>query len=232
MFVLIHSPLVGPSSLRPMADALEVRGAQCLLPSLTLPEGGIPAWRQCARHLRDQIAPRAGAILVGHSAGGLLAARLASELNAAGVIFLDARIASEEGAVPPVEAEFLAEVRGLADDGGRLPPWSAWWGRDIFAGTGLGAAERATFEAEQPRLTLRWFDDAFDMPRWSHRPCGYLQTSVLFAPEADRAEALGWPTLRLPGSHLHPFLRPEATADALLVIHRKMGASSISAAGR
>ena len=225
-FVLLHSPLVGVSSLAPTARALEQRGLVCHLPQLPSSGAGVPQWQDCPRHLLEVVPRTEAPILAGHSAAGLLAAALAPALSAAGLIFLDAGIAPGGGATPPVEPEFLQYVRRLPRQNGLLPPWSEWWGQDIFAGARVDPALQAAFEAEQPRLPVTWFDDSFEMPDWSGCRAAYLQTSALFAGEADEARRRGWPVVCLNGTHLHPFLEPEETAEALVALGRECVAGS------
>src|SRR5262245_58007283 len=128
--ILLHSPLLGPSSVSPTAEALRAGGVACHVPSP--PQRAIhePAWNAWPSALRSQIAQAEEPIIVGHSMAGLLAARLASELRASAVICLDANMPPEDGATPPVEPSFLKVIDALPVENGQLPQWHLWWPGD------------------------------------------------------------------------------------------------------
>jgi Alpha/beta hydrolase family len=213
--VLLHSPLVGPSTLIPTARALEALGVRVFLPSPSA-AGDPPRWRDWPQHLLQSLPPLSAPIVVGHSMAGLLAARVASALRADRVVCLDANMPPETGPTPPVDAAFQAFLRTLPIASGVLPPWHEWWPVDVFNGVPVDAGLRDQVLSEVPRLRLDWFDDAFEMPDWSRASQGYIRTSPWFDREADRAEARGWPTIRLDGTHLHPTTHGEETARAIM----------------
>jgi pimeloyl-ACP methyl ester carboxylesterase len=126
--ILIHSPLVGPFSLKPTADALEQMGIQCRLPTPARIDGEIPAWRDWPGLLLDDLGQTRDAIVVGHSAGGLLAAHVAGSRNARALVCLDARMPPEAGLTAPAEPWFYSFVHTLPVSNGRLPRWNQWWG--------------------------------------------------------------------------------------------------------
>lgn len=221
--VLIHSPLVGPASLAPTRAALEKRDRACHLPSAYRAGEAVPAWRDWPARLALALPAMQGPVIAGHSMGGLLAARLAADLRASGMICLDAAIPPESGTVLPVEPSFRAFLDTLPLDDGLLPPWNDWWPNDIFDGTDVCDAARDAFLADIPALRLDWFDDDFAMPDWSTAARAYLRTSLSFVEEARRAEARGWPVVRLKGTHLHPLAAPEETANAILQCCAAMG---------
>jgi len=222
-FVLIHSPLVGPSSMEPTAATLEAQGIRCIVPRIETSLDRLPRWRDWPSALLEEMPSTTRPILVGHSMAGLLAARLASEMNAAGVICLDANIPPEAGQSPAVHGEFHQFLKGLPLKNGRLPKWNLWWGADLLEGISVSQAYKDTFVEELPEFELDWFDDAFDMPDWSTAQKGFVRTSPVFVEEANNAEALGWAVVRLKGTHLHPALEPEETANALLECSALMG---------
>src|SRR5215211_6954698 len=85
-FVLVHSPLVGPTSWRPVARALERRGRIVVVPSLGVADAAEPQWH----HVRDAVR----IILVGHSGAGLLLPVIADALDndVAALIFVDSSL--------------------------------------------------------------------------------------------------------------------------------------------
>jgi len=214
--ILIHSPLVGPSSLLPTAEILQAQGVRCATPTALRPHAPPPAWHEWPARLKGTLPDMASPVVVGHSMGGLLAARLAADIHAAGVICLDARIPPETGPVNPVEPEFRKFLDTLPLTDGTLPPWHEWWDVDVFGDTNLPSDRREAVLADIPALPLTWFDDQFDMHDWSGIRKGYVRTSHTFIEETRKAEAMEWSTVRLRGTHLHPATEPEETAQALI----------------
>lgn len=221
--ILVHSPLVGPNSLAPTAEALRELGLQCLVPSPMTAGLDIPSWRDWPDTLLGQVPSTGPSVVVGHSMGGLLAARLAGQLGAAGMICLDASIPPETGETPTVEPAFHDFVKGLPNQDGLLPPWHEWWPVDVFAGAEISSQMRARVLSDIPRLRLDWFDDTFDMPNWSGAKRAYLRTSPAFIDEAKKADALGWDVAKLRGTHMHPATEPQETADAIVSCCQRMG---------
>ena len=213
--IFIHSPLVGPSSWLPTVEVLRQRGAPCHLPT---PADPVTPWRDWSAQLLATLPPVDAPVLLGHSAAGLLLPSLAAALNATALIFVDARVPPPQGHTRPVDGRFLEFVKTLATDDGRLPPWSKWWPDGSLEAHFPDPERRARFEADLPRLPLTWFDDSAEVPAWNFRPCGYLQLSKLFEPEALAAVKRGWPLVHVDGSHLHPAVEPVESANAILAL--------------
>lgn len=220
-FILIHSPLVGPSSVVPTANALGILGFEAHVPT---PDAlrGLTTWREWPLRLLDALPELDDPVLVGHSAGGLLAAYLAGSLKAKSFICLDAMMPPECGVTPPVESDFLNFVQSLPSKDGLLPIWTDWWDRDLLADAPMSPDLKVAILDELPRLPLAWFADSFEMPTWSCAKRGFIQTSPAFRDEAKRAEERGWPVTRLTGTHLHPALAPKDTAKALVDMHHRL----------
>jgi hypothetical protein len=113
-----------------------------------------------------------------------------------------------------------------------LPVWSKWFAGDTQRASLVGLdrlasdpAAFAQFEKELPRMPLEWFDDTIELANWDHVPAGFIQTSKIYDHAAVEAERRGWPVTRLRGTHLHPTLSPEETAEAILAISHRLGAA-------
>ena len=93
LFVLIHSPLVGPATWQPVADALARRGHPALVPSLLhVADAEPPAWRQVAAAVAAAVPGDRPVVLVAHSNAGAFVPVIRQALGqpVAGAVFVDA----------------------------------------------------------------------------------------------------------------------------------------------
>ncbi len=223
VFVLVHSPLVGPSTWSPVAQELERRGHDAIVPSLLgAAVASPPQWRHCVEAVRDatQTLSRP-VVLVGHSGGGLLLPAISASVGSpvSRLLFVDSGVPATTGetalALPP---PLLDHLRTLAVDG-TLPPWSAWWGgeealSDLVPDPGL----RAVLAQEMPSLPLAYFDQRVPSPTgWDSVPCGYLLLSDAYRESAAEARKRGWRVEEIAGAqHFHIAVAPEAVTEALI----------------
>jgi hypothetical protein len=221
LFVLIDSPLVGPSTWLPVARELERRKTPALVPSL-LPAATapIPQWRQCVEivcastsRVPDPI------VLVGHSGGGLLLPAIADAVapEVARLIFVDSGVPATRGETPLATPEFFDHLRSLAIDG-VLPPWSSWWGEDAMTELVPDEATRTSLVRELPSLPLSYFEQSSPSPPdWDRVECAYLLLSDAYREQADEARDRGWRVEEISGAqHLHTVADPVAVTAALL----------------
>ena len=218
-FVLVHSPLVGPSTWSPVARELERRGRHAVVPSL-LAEAGAPPrrWQHCVEAVRDAVGPLSDRIvLVGHSGGGLLLPTIAAAVAAplSRLIFVDSGVPASTGETP------LARHPSLLDHlavGSTLPPWSSWWGEDAMRDLVPDEALRAALTREMPSLPLSYFQQRVPSPvGWERVPCAYLLLSDAYRDAAAEARERGWRVEEITGAqHLHIAVAPEAVTDALI----------------
>jgi pimeloyl-ACP methyl ester carboxylesterase len=118
VFVLIHSPLVGPTTWSPLVEELERRGRETVVPPLLgVAETPSPQWRHVPDAVRA-VATRAGgpSVLVGHSGGGLLLPVIADarpgERDA--LVFMDSFLPPASGSLPLAPPELMEQLRALA----------------------------------------------------------------------------------------------------------------------
>ena len=86
--------------------------------------------------------------------------------------------------------------------------------------------QREAFLAELHPIALAYVQEP--APRtesWSATQCTYLRLSESYAHQADRAEALGWPTTRRAADHLSLLTDPEPVADFLSEFARTLANS-------
>lgn len=213
-FALLASPLLGPAVWRPVAEALRAdgHGAAVLAAS---PGSGTP--EEVLRDLLDACPPADDLVLVPHSNAGAYAAALAARLDVGAVVLVDAVLPPPAGVVPLAPPSLLDLLRGLADGEGRLPPWTRWWPEADLAPLFPDAACRRRVEAEEPRLPLAYFEGSLPAPPgWEPVRRAYLAFGATYAAERAQAEARGWRTRTLTGTHLHPLHDAEGVADAIV----------------
>ena len=214
-FVLVHSPLTGPSTWRWVADELAARGHQVTVPSVP-PAATALGWSAFVGAVGALARGLDSPVLVGHSGAGPLLPRIATRLRPRALVFVDSDVPPEAGETSLVPAEFLEFLQGLAN-GGVLPPWSEWFGPDSMREQIPDDRKREIVSAELPALPLSYFQTHVPVPAgWTTTRCGYVLLSDAYAEEASKAAANGWPVVRLPGVHLDIVNRPAAIADAIL----------------
>ncbi len=217
-FLLVHSPLVGPSTWSPVRDELVLHGHEVTVPSLV--DAALSgAWQPCVDAVLaavDSAAPPA--IVVGHSGAGLLLPHVASRLrpSPARLVFVDAGVPPGNGAVPALPRTLLEQVRARARSG-RAPKWSEWWGPHAMTTLIPDSELRRTVVEEIPALPVSYFEQRVPVPDgWRRADGGYVLLSEAYREDARAAEALGWPVIDLAGGHLDIVTRPVTVTSALL----------------
>lgn len=219
-FVLVHSPAVGPSTWRWVAAALGDRGHDVVVPDLTaVARAGRPAAFAAAA---EAVAGDGPVVVVGHSGAGAVLPFVAARLGdqAQRVVFVDAGIPPCSGTFT-VGGDFLPVLRELASDDGMLPRWSTWFGPGVVAALVPDGERRAAVLADEPTVPLAYYESSLVVPDgWCGGPNVYLMLSDAYAEDADRAESLGWRTMRRSagGGHLGIVTDDAAVADDVLLL--------------
>jgi hypothetical protein len=219
-FVLVHSPVTGPSTWRWVGADLVAHGHRVFVPAV----GAVSSWPEFADAVAAQAGQRGDAVLVGHSGAGPLLPQIAARIDAGPLIFVDADMPPEKGRASLMPAEILTELRTKAVDG-LLPPWSQWFGPTAMGELVPDAERRAAIAAELPRLPLAYFESTVPGPAgWTAAGGGYILLSAeAYGAQAATAAARGWPVVRLPGGHLDVATKPEPIAAALVQIAAALG---------
>ena len=227
LFVLTHSPLVGPMTWSLVAEELRRRGEGVVRPVLTTdPAGEPPYWRQHVAQVARAVA-RVGdqpLVLVGHSGAGPLLPAIGQAVGqpVSTYLFVDANIPSDGASRldllgRPADAEaFRASAhRGL------LPTWNEEDLREVLPDPCL----RREFVAELRPLPLAVYEEALPVPEaWPDAPCGYIQLSAGYLAAGRQARQAGWAYYRLMGGHFHMLVEPAAVADALQCLGQDLAA--------
>ena len=216
---MIHSPLVGPATLRPLGRVLGTRGFDVTIPDLrSALTAQPPAWRavvDAARAAADAV--ESVDVVVAHSGAGTLMPMLARELDPRIVVFVDA-VLPGDGTHHRPGAGFVEFIDSLPNDGPLLPPWHEWWGEAMMAELIPDKVLRRAIAADTPRVPRSFFTESVPLPAgWSARAgqC-YLQLSPAYADDRARAAAAGWPHAGLDGQHLDVAAKPTEVAVALI----------------
>lgn len=230
VFGLIHSPLVGPSTWGPVAEALRGRGRAALVPSLHAAAESEPHYRRHAWAAAQALAerpPDAPLILVGHSGAGPLlpVIRQALRQPVAAYLFADAGLPqpgrSRLDLLEWESPEHAAQFRAWLAQGRRFPAWSDADLRPLVP----DEARRRALLADLHPWGPAFFEEPFPVDdTWPEAPCAYLQFSAVYEPHARRARELGWPVRLLAAGHFHLLVDPDGVAQALLDLSAELRA--------
>ncbi|MET0275168.1 MAG: hypothetical protein ABW360_19445 [Phenylobacterium sp.] len=222
-FVLLHSPLLGPSSWRATAAALARLGHAV----------ETPAWPRLSEvggdyypDLVDGLTIEAGEppVLVAHSGAGALVPAVMANLatQARGAIFADALLPHPGLSwfdTAPVELRAQLRAGAVA---GMLPSWDGWWPPGALERLVPDEATRTALVDELEPLPVGYFEaPAPDDPLEGRS--AYLQLSGAYDDEARLAGRQGWPVVRLPLNHLAIVTQPQAVAGALDGLGAQLG---------
>jgi pimeloyl-ACP methyl ester carboxylesterase len=231
LFVLIHSPLVGPLTWKPVAAELERRGEQAVVPVLTSALGaGPPYWqRHAGEVLRelDQELNGGRLVLVGHSGAGVLLPVIGEKLHGrvAAYVFVDASLPEDgKSRFDLFGDRHAVEALRTRAENGLLPAWNEWFPEGALAEVLPDARLRSEFLSELKPTPLIVYEEPVPVfGDWPDAPCSYLQLSPAYRREAEKAAKLGWPVQQIEAGHLHMLVDPAAIGEAILTAHRPGG---------
>lgn len=219
--VLVHSPFLGPASLRPLADALAALGHPTLLldlrPSVVAPPVHQVLLGAFADALSEEVLDGPVA-LIGHSGAGPLLPAFADSLedSVAGLVFVDAGLPTPGRSWrDTVPAELYSSLRSLSREG-QLPKWQRWFSPDPLLVV-PDPALREEIADEAPEVPIAFLKEERPEVSWSG-PAGYVRLSTPYDQDAAAAEEAGWPVRRLDTHHLAPATDPAPVATAILEV--------------
>lgn len=220
--LVVHSPLVGPATTRPLAAALRARGRSAHAPDLRRHATSPASFGEGLHAALADVAPEPVEVVIGHSGAGPFLPALADAPVPGGglatIVYLDA-VVPEDGPVFRPSPGLLEILDRLPIEDGRLPPWPAWWPPEVFADLVPDPSTRAQIAAESPHLPRSFYDASIPLPaRWVTTPSAYIQLSPAYDVDRQRAVALSWPTIVHSGGHLDLATRPDLVADLVLAV--------------
>lgn len=218
-FMLVHSPLVGPTTWQWVAEALQSSGHDVAVPDLR--GAAITGAPRAVVRAALQLTGKEPTVLVGHSGAGFFLPSIAAGVDSPvrRLVFVDAGVPPCEGEAT-TSAEFLEQLRSLAPDG-TLPKWSTWWGERVMETLVPDGARRAVIEAEMPQVPLAFFESPMPVPvGWCEGPGAFVLLSEPYRRDANTARSRGWPVVEDLGNHLGIVNDPESLARDLVGLAR------------
>ncbi|HEY6396397.1 MAG TPA: hypothetical protein VIX82_02980 [Solirubrobacteraceae bacterium] len=229
-FVLVHSPLLGPTCWFPVAHELEDRGHRAVVPSLRgMADSAAPQWRYAVSAVRAELAEIDSAVvLVTHGDACRVLPAIGRYLpqEVLGRLFVDGCLPPEAGPGLLGSARFLAHVRSLIREG--ADPHTSSLRHELPLQMGLEDRVVRGVIHGRARLPLSYYHDRVPMPqRWADGRCAYLRLSEETGGEsAAQARAYGWPTAAIRGAHhLSIVTDAEAVTAVLLDLASELSAS-------
>ena len=223
MFVLIHSPLVGPLTWSLVAQELQRRGFEVVVPKLkdTI-DSKDPFWKQHAESVSRSLAglsQEIPAILVAHSGAGPLlpVMRQAIPNPVHAYVFVDAGLpkngATRLDLMRSEEASWAKEFQEYLESGGRFPNWSADDLHEIIPDNNL----RQQMVSEINPRGLYFFSEPIPVfAGWPDAPCIYILSSEPYRRAEAEARQAGWKTYLLEAGHFHMLVNPKAVTELIL----------------
>lgn len=227
LFVLVHSPLVGPRTWGSAADALRRMGHQAIVPSLyDIPEDASPYWQRHAAAVRSALSAvphDQPLILVGHSGAGPLLPAIRQDVlqPVAAYLFVDAGLPKDNASRLDLfgSADEVAEFRKSAVNG-LLPTWTDSDLAEIIP----DAAVRRAFVAEFRPMPLAVYEEPLPVfSGWPDAPGGYIRFSPVYDAALMEARQRGWPFRVFEAGHFHMLVEPDTVAVALIDVSKQIG---------
>jgi hypothetical protein len=223
MFVLIHSPLVGPLTWSLVADEMSQRGLDVLVPDLEdSPDSKEPFWKQHAESVSRALAHIPAEIsltLVAHSGAGPLlpAIRHLIPNPVQAYVFVDAGIpqdgASRLDLMKSEDSDWAREFQEYLESGGSFPNWSSDDLREILPSDEL----REGLVAEIRPRALDFFTEPISVfESWPDARCVYILFSEPYQRAAIQARESGWHTHELKAGHFHMLVDARAVTDLIV----------------
>jgi hypothetical protein len=223
VYVLVHSPLVGPLTWSLVAAEMRRRGLDVVVPHLKdSPDSEEPFWKGHSESVSQALAgtPKVNdLILIAHSGAGLLLPAIRQMLvnPVRAYVFVDAGIpregASRLALMRVEDPDWAAQFQEYLEAGGRFPNWSS----DDLLEVLPDRALRAQLVAELSPRALDFFTESLPIFRgWPDAPCAYVQFSAPYEQPAAQARQSGWPTYTLNAGHFHMLVEPVVVSDLLI----------------
>ncbi|HJR79337.1 MAG TPA: alpha/beta fold hydrolase [Anaerolineales bacterium] len=222
MFVLIHSPLVGPLTWSPVADEMRQRSLDVLVPNLEdAPDSQESFWKQHAESVSRALAhiPHETSLtLVAHSGAGPLlpAIRQSTAHPVRAYVFVDAGIprdgASRLDLMKSEDPEWADGFQQELARGERFPTWSF---DDLQEVIPDGSLRRQMVAELRPRALDFFIESIPVFDGWPDAPCIYIQFSTPYENPAAQARQASWQVHELEAGHFHMLVDAKTVTDLI-----------------
>ncbi len=216
--LLVHSPLLGPSSWYPLAAVATAAGNVAIVPDLTSVADLSGRWSAAFIALAAADCPAEGdVVFVGHSGAGVYLPGIARTvgMERASFVFVDAVVPPPSGAMVP--GDRIASLLDSHTEGGFLAPWLDWWPKTVLETILPSDADLTTLRSDSPRIPRALYSEAVAVPAgWQSRRCRYVRTSEAYRAEHQHAVAQGWDHALVEGTHLSIVTEPKTVFEQIL----------------
>ncbi|MEU4803439.1 hypothetical protein [Actinosynnema sp. NPDC023587] len=217
--VLVHSPYLGPASLRPLADELDALGRPVLLLDVRVTVNAAPVHQRLIGGFADAVEDslvEGELVLVGHSGAGPLLPAFADALETpvTGLVFLDADLpAPGRSWRDDAPDDRMAHLKSISR-GGLMPRWDRWYAPEELSAMVPDVRLLEEIVGEEPEVPLAFLKEPRPTVAWTG-PCGYLRLSDAYRRPFATARDLGWPVRELDSHHLAAASEPASVAGPL-----------------
>jgi hypothetical protein len=223
LYVLIHSPLVGPLTWSLVADRMRQKDPDVIVPTLLDSlDSTEPFWKQHADSVSQALAgiPKDTFLtLVAHSGAGpllpVVRETLVNPIKA--YVFVDAGIprngATRLDLMKSEDPEWAKQFQAELERGERFPNWSYGDLEEVIPDESL----RRQMIAELHPRALDFFTEPIPVfEGWHDAPCKYIRFSASYGRPVRQARQAGWQTYELPAGHFHMLVDPNAVTDQII----------------
>jgi hypothetical protein len=225
LYVLIHSPLVGPLTWQLVAHEMESRGFEAITPTLTDdPNSALPFWQQQAESFAkrlERIDTNQAVVLVAHSGAGPLLPilRQSIEQPVISYVFVDAGVplngSSRLDLIRQGDQQWADQFHQALLRGESFPTWD----EDDLREEIPDAALRRRMVSEIHPRSLDFYTEPIPVfTGWPDAPCAYIQFTSSYDWDCSRAEQAGWRVRKLHVGHFHMLVDPKAVTNMIIQI--------------
>jgi len=230
VYILIHSPLVGPLTWSSVAEQMRQRDIAVVVPTLVdSPDSTEPFWKQHSQSVSQALAqiPKSSSVtLVAHSGAGpllpVVREILPNTVNA--YVFVDAGIprhgATRLDLMKSEDPEWAEQFQKELERGERFPNWSF---SDLEAVIPDKSLRKQMVPEIRPRGLVFFTEPIPVFDGWPDAPCVYIQFSAPYERPAAQARQAGWRTYKLEAGHFHMLVDPATVMDLIVKAVNRSG---------
>jgi hypothetical protein len=223
IYILIHSPLVGPLTWQLIHDEMGKRGIESIVPALSDdPNSTLPYWQQHAESAARELAraPQDGSmVLVAHSGAGPLIPIIRQSIKRSieGYIFVDAGIPRDDMSRMDLmkleDPEWAEQFHQTLLQGEQFPNWNEDDLQEVIPNNVL---RRKMVREINPR-PLSFFTEPIPVFNgWPDAPCAYIKFSASYDWDFEQAKQAGWLVREMNAGHFHMLVDPALVTSEIV----------------